>query len=207
MPSASVTSAAESLFRAIARRRGTRALHPGGPLLAARASLRDGPLGPAREVDALVRPSTALRRHGRRDLHGLAVRLVDLHGPGRHHDLLLTSSPRPPLHVILAPTTDPERAWFTTLLPYRLGTGRTLLVAHGLGGGRWAIGACAPLRRDVRWLMLVDASGRRVVEDDPAEAIAFDPLLFADDALRPDAGPLDAVREAAYAGSRDGRAG
>jgi hypothetical protein len=207
MPLSLLTTASESLFRTIAHARGTRALHPRGPLLAARASLRDGPLGPAREVDALVRPSTALRKTGWRDLHGLAVRLIDLRGPGHHQDLLLTTSPRPPLHVVLAPTADAEHAWFTTLLPYRFGSDRTLLVAHGLGGRRWAIGACAPLRRDVRWLLEVDASDGRVVEDDPAEAIAFDPMLFAGETLRPDAGPLDAVREAAYAGSRDGRAG
>lgn len=203
MPPAPITSAAESLFRTIARAREARALHPDGPLLAGRATLVDG-----REVDALVRPSRALGiPGGRRDLAGFAVRLVDLHGPGRHQDLLLTSSPRPPLHVVLWPTGTADRAWFTSLLPYRAGERRTLVVAHGLGDARWAFGLCRPLRRDVTWLGLVDASERRVLEDDPADTVAFDPILFAHERLRPDAGPLDAVREAAYAGSRDGRAG
>lgn len=203
MPPSPITSAAESLFRAIAHRRASRALHPDGPLLAARASLTDG-----REVDALVRPSRALGiPGGRRDLAGFAVRLIDVHGPGRHQDLLLTSSPKPPWHVILAPTGTADRAWFTSLLPYRAGGRRTLVVAHGLGDARWALGLCRPLRRDVTWLGLVDASERRVIEEDPAEAVAFDPMLFAHDRLRPAAGPLDAVREAAYAGSRDGRSG
>lgn len=200
------TPLVESLFRRIARARRARALHPDGPLLAARATLL-GP--PERTLDALVRPSRALGiPGGRRDLAGFAVRLIDLNGPGRHQDLLLTSSPKPPLHVVLAPTGTADRAWFTSLLPYRVGDGRrTLVVAHGLGDARWAIGLCRPLRRDVTWLGLVDASERRVIERDPAEAVAFDPMIFASDALRPSAGPVDAVREAAYAGSRDGRAG
>jgi hypothetical protein len=203
------TAVVESLFRRIARARGARALHPDGPLLAARATLL-GP--PERTVDALVRPSRALGiPGGRRDLAGFAVRLADLHGPGRHQDLLLTSSPKPPLHVVLAPTGTADRAWFTSLLPYtdptRPGDRRTLVVAHGLGDARWAFGLCRPLRRDVTWLGLVDASERRVVEGDPADAVAFDPMIFAGEDLRPSAGPVDAFREAAYAGSRDGRAG
>jgi hypothetical protein len=211
MPPTLMTSAAESLFRALARVRGGRALHPHGPLLAARASLTGGVEGvPAlaapREVDALVRPSQAIGLGGH-DLKGFAVRLVDLHGPGRHQDLLLTTSPRPPLHVVLAPAGPADEAWYTSLLPYRVGPRRTLVVAHGLGDRRWRIGTCAPLRRDVRWLGVVDASEGRVLEPDPAEAVAFDPLVYADATLRQAAGPLNAVREAAYVGSREGRAG
>jgi hypothetical protein len=211
MPPAFVTSAAESIFRVLARARGGRALHPHGPLLAAKATLDGGlpdvpALARAREVDALVRPSQALGLGGH-DLKGFAVRLVDLHGPGRHQDLLLTSSPPPPWHVVLAPAGAADRAWYTSLLPYRVGARRTLVVAHGLGERRWALGVCGPLRRDVRWFGVVDASADRVLEPDPAEAVAFDPLVYADATLRQAAGPLDAVREAAYVGSREGRAG
>jgi hypothetical protein len=199
-------TAVESLFRRIAEARGARALHPDGPLLAARATLRGG-----RTYEALVRPSRALGiPGGRRDLAGFAVRLVDRNGPGRHQDLLLTSCPKPPLHVALWPTGTADRAWFTSLLPYTDPTRpghRTLVVARGLGDARWALGLCRPLRRDVTWLGLVDASRRRVLERDPADAVAFDPMIYAGEDLHPDAGPIDAFREAAYEGSRAGRAG
>src|SRR3954451_369301 len=208
-PTRAVAAAAQGAFAVLARARGTRALHPKGPVLRARATLRGGvdgvtALARPRTVDALVRPSMALALpDGRRDRHGLAVRLCDLHGPGRHQDLLLTSAPAPPLHVLLAPTGDPERAWFTSLLPYRVGRRRTIVVARGLGGGRYALGLCGPLRRAVAWIGEGDTGA--VVEPAPGEGVAVDPIVHAVPELTQDAGPLDVVRERAYVGSRAGR--
>jgi hypothetical protein len=207
-PTRLAAAAAQHGFAALSRLRGTRAVHPKGPVLAAQVTVTGGladvpALAAPRTVEALVRPSMAFGLPGHHDLHGFTVRLCDLHGAGRHQDLLLASSAAPPLHLLLAPTGDPEHAWFTSLLPYRVGRRRTILVAHGRGGGRYGLGLCGPGRRAVRWFAEVDAGAP--LESDPGEGVSFDPLLNAVPELVQDAGPLDVVRRRAYAGSRAGR--
>jgi hypothetical protein len=208
-PTRLAAAAAERGFAALSRLRGTRAVHPKGPVLGAQVTLAGGladvpALAGPRTLEALVRPSMAFGLpDGYRDLHGLTVRLCDLHAPGRHQDLLLASSAAPPLHLLLAPTGDPEHAWFTSLLPYRVGGRRTILVAHGLGGGRYALGLCGPGRRAVQWFAEVDAGAP--LEPDPGEGVSFDPFVNAVPELIQDAGPLDFVRARAYVGSRAGR--
>jgi hypothetical protein len=64
---------------------------------------------------------------------GLALRIPDAHGPGRHQDLLMVSSARPPAarHAPL-PSRDFLDRPYSTLLPYRLRGRLVLLGARGL---------------------------------------------------------------------------
>jgi hypothetical protein len=109
------------------------------------------------------------------------------------------------MHAMLAPARSFERAWFTSLLPYRIGHRRSILVAHVAGAGRFALGTVDPLRRRIE--PLADVTVTRRLEPAPEEAWCFDPILNAAPTFRQDAGVLDAVRAKAYRASRAGRSG
>jgi hypothetical protein len=184
-----------------------RALHPRGVVWAATTTfVRPVPgvagLDAPCAVDALLRLSRAIGLPaGAPDILGLAVRLHDADGPGRPVDLLLASSPPPPLHCVLAPARGFERTWFTSLLPYRVGEQQTILVAHASGPGRFALSSADPGHRRPQPLAEIRVI-RRLAS---SEASSFDPILHAATGLRQDAGRLDAFRACAYRASRRGR--
>jgi hypothetical protein len=159
-------SAAAAGFGSLARARHDRALHPEGVVWAAtttfvRAVAGVPALSGAGEIDSLLRLSRAIGLPtALPDILGLALRLHDLHGPGRSQDLLLASSPAPPMHAMLAPARSFERAWFTSLLPYRIGDRRSILVAHAAGPGRFALGTVDRLHRCIEPLAEVIVTRR-----------------------------------------------
>lgn len=68
------------------------------------------------------------------DVRGCALRVVDAHGPGRHQDVLLASSlPQALGRHLLLPGHDFGGAFYSSLLPYRIG-GRRLLFGAVLTG-------------------------------------------------------------------------
>jgi hypothetical protein len=204
-------AAAAAGFGSLARARHDRALHPEGVVWAATTTFARSVTGvPAPsgggEIDSVLRLSRAIGLPtALPDILGFALRLHDLHGPGRHQDLLLASSPAPPMHTMLAPARSFERAWFTSLLPYRIGDRRSILVAHAPGAGRFALGTVDPLHRRIEPLAEVTVTRR--LEPAPEEAWCFDPIVNAGPAFCQDAGVLDAVRAKAYRASRAGRPG
>jgi hypothetical protein len=201
-----VAAAAGAGFGALAGARRARALHPHGPVHAATARFPaavDGvpALDRPRDVAALLRVSRAVGLpRWSPDIMGVAIRLLDLHGPGRHQDLLFASSPPPPVHHVLAPAATARHRWHTALLPYRVGPRRGVLVAHRAGDLDYAVGLAGIGTRDVRPLFTV--AGGEVAVGGDAETVRFDAILHAAPELRQDAGPLDVVRRRAYAGSR-----
>jgi hypothetical protein len=207
LPSRLLTDAAAAGFGALARARGTRALHPRGDVWAARAVLDDGVPGVTSAVapprwtgEALLRTSRALGLPGwAPDVLGVAIRLVDLHGPGRHQDLLLASCGPPPAHLTLAPALSSRHRWYTGLLPYRVGDRRGVLVAEQVGERRYLLGL-ARLGRGVAPLGQVSAVGGPL--SGGPERIRFDVMLHGAPAFRQDAGPLDALRRRSYERSR-----
>ena len=69
------------------------------------------------------------------DVYGLAVRLVDAHGPGEHQDLLLDATqPAPLLRRLPWPRWDASTALYSSLLPYDVGGRRLLLGAVPVPG-------------------------------------------------------------------------
>src|SRR4051794_11743728 len=89
-------------------------------------------LAPESEAAAVVRVSRALGLPELLpDLVGVAIRVLDARGPGRHQDVLLSSSGRGPLlrHLAL-PRRSVHGAFCTTLLGYRLGKRLRLLAAE-----------------------------------------------------------------------------
>ena len=93
-------------------------------------------LDTAGTYDAVVRFSRSAGLPTRLpDVYGLAVRLVDAHGPGRSQDLLLDASqPAPLLRRLPWPRWDASTALYSSLLPYDVGGRRLLLGAVPVPG-------------------------------------------------------------------------
>ena len=127
--------AGTAVVRLASRLRGERAVHARGRAFTGSVTLPGGAGTGARlldepgEYDAVVRFSrSAGLPPWLPDVYGLAVRLVDAHGPGRHQDLLLDSTqPAPLLRRLPWPRWDASSAVYGSLLPYDVG-GRRMLV-------------------------------------------------------------------------------
>lgn len=129
-------------FRLASRLRGERAVHARGRTFTGVVELPGNAGTGARLLDT---PATydAVVRFSRSaglptwlpDVYGLAVRLVDAHGPGRHQDLLLdTTRPAPVLRRLPWPRRDAMGALYGSLLPYAIDGRRVLLAARPAPG-------------------------------------------------------------------------
>jgi hypothetical protein len=212
----------ERAFAALARRRGGRAFHPRGTSFEAHLEPLPGregsplPFVPARPWPSLVRLSKAagLPPH-LPDVHGLAVRLTDLHGPGRSQDLLLASSGQAPvLRHLLVPTRGFTHRRFSSLLMYRW-RGRLVLIGARYAGGAARIrldevveaAAAGVLTFDLgvatllgRWVPVARLNLRRPLLAAASEALRFHPWNTAP-TLVP-VGPLNHLRAPAYEASQ-----
>ena len=200
------------LFRRLSASRGRRIFHPRAAAYAARFTAEPGDGDAAAEIfvdgfahDALVRLSRGLGlRPPLPDVFGLALRLPDVYGPGRHHDFLLASSGEGAVgRRLLRPTFGARTGMYSSLLPYNVG-GRRLLV-----GAR-----PAPESADVFDLLVAPPRGPWHVaarltlgsrlEDAVARELRFDPWNSGGGLIP--AGVVNRVRGAAYRGSRRGSA-
>ena len=143
MPTASDPPLARPLehtFSALSRLRGKRIFHPHGvgfdalfePLggIETAAELFDGD-----ERRAIVRLSRSIGLpEALGDPCGLAFRISDAYGPGRHQDFLLVTSARPRIarHLLL-PSRGFSARIYSSLLPYRVGERTALVGAEPLG--------------------------------------------------------------------------
>lgn len=115
--------------------RGERVVHAKGVTVRARLLVPGGAalgvplLDEPGRYSCLVRFSRSLGLPDRLpDVLGVAVRVLDAHGRGRHQDLLLDStSPAPLLRRLPLPQYDLLGAWFSSLTPYELAGRRWLL--------------------------------------------------------------------------------
>ena len=221
-----VDAAAESLARALAllaRTRRGKPVHPRGVVYRAVASFdgahlsRFGPslLTARAEHPAIVRFSrSAGLPPPIPDALGMAIRLPDVHGSGRHQDILLVSSPDLPiLHHLLVAVNDPQRTAYSSMFPYTAGRARFLIGARPSPGSpradrgttqerlEWA----AETRRLRFDLGVARMSGRlrrigvlRIGQrlPDSFDSIAFDPWNTGG-GLEP-AGALNRLRRPAY---------
>jgi hypothetical protein len=130
----------QRLFKELSRLRRKRVFHPFGVGFSARLT----PIGEAEgepQVPAFARVSQPLVRLSRSfglpewlpDPCGLAFRIPDAHGPGRHQDLLLVSSAAAPggRHSLLPSRGFCDRH-YSTVLPYRLYGQTVMLGARAL---------------------------------------------------------------------------
>jgi hypothetical protein len=155
-------SAGTYAFRLASRLRGERAVHARGRAFTGRVVLPGGAgtgaplLDRAGSYDAVVRISrSAGLPSALPDVFGLAVRLLDAHGPGAHQDLLLDStSPAPLLRRLPVPRWDASSATYGSLLPYDVAGRRMLLGARAVPGTPPARSPGA-LPEQTEWLLLL----------------------------------------------------
>jgi hypothetical protein len=135
------------------------------------------------------------------DVLGLAVRLVDAHGPSRHQDFLLVTSLDAPVlhHLILPGPLGPYGQSYSSVLPYRVGE-RLRLVGALPRRPDFDL-ATAPLAG--RWTPFGRLRLGERLSQAAAEALRFNPW-HTGGGIRP-AGPLQAIRGPAYKGSQQGR--
>src|SRR3954447_6865652 len=231
-------TAAGAVFGGLAKLRRRRSLHPDGASYDAVVRIdgderyAGGAPGRDAAVPLLARPRSyrALLRFSRGlglpaplpDALGVAVRFCDVYGEGRHQDLLMTTSARPPVlhHLLLPALRGPFGQPYSTVLPYRVGDGIRLFgvlpltapahdartdleeFADAAAGGdaRFALATVAPFG----WWRPIG-----VVETgaplDPAvgERLRFNPWNTGG-GIRP-VGPFQGLRDAAYGASQRAR--
>lgn len=137
-----LASAGTAAVRVASRVRGERVIHPRGRTLTGRLSVTGGigtgaPLLDAPgSYDVLARFSrSAGLPEPLPDVLGLAVRVLDAHGPGAHQDLLLDSTrPEPLVRRFPWIGRDHLRALYCSLLPYDVAGTHLLLGARALPG-------------------------------------------------------------------------
>lgn len=137
-----LVSAGTAAVHAASRLRGERAIHARGRTLTGRLTVPGGGttgavlLDTPGDYDVLVRVSrSAGLPLPLPDVLGLAVRVLDAHGPGAHQDLLLDSTrPEPVLRRVPRIGRDHLRGTYGSLLPYDVAGQRLLLGARPLPG-------------------------------------------------------------------------
>ena len=138
------------------------------------------------------------------DVVGIALRIRDAHGAGRHQDFLMnTSLDLPVLHHLMIPVLGGGLgAAYSSILAYRLAGDLALVgaVDRTEEGFRLAVAGVGRRFRPV-----ADVRLGRALPQARADALRFDPWNTGG-GIRP-AGPFQAARAAAYPGSQRGRAG
>jgi hypothetical protein len=201
----------EQFSRTLSRRRRARWLHPVGTGFHATLEVA---AGNHTETALFDRPGTypAIVRHSRAtgtpeplpDAYGLAVRLPDLHGRGRHQDFLVTTSIDAPVlhHLPLPAPGGPWSQSYSSALPYRVGSRTFLVGAVPRDGGRTFDLALAPLLG--RWRPIA-----RLRLGDPLDPQESDRLRFdvwnTGGGIAP-IGAIQRLRRPIYRGSQRGRA-
>jgi hypothetical protein len=132
------------LFKGVSRLRGAKSAHPAGAVYEAVLRVDGGAHVPPAatllrtpaEHRAVVRFSRSLGLPARLpDLFGIALRLPDVHGQGRHQDfLMVTSIDAPILHRIFVPVLDAQQAPYSSSLAYRSDDKRFLLGVQPVAG-------------------------------------------------------------------------
>lgn len=205
----SVLSVAEAAAAALARWRHARALHPAGRSFAGAVTI--GGTATPTGVELLDRPGhyPATIRFSRGvptptgwpDVFGLAVR-VHLPDGRRPFDLLASSSGRAPL---LRQLPLPRRRFpgpYSTIMPYRSARGRRWLAVFVPPGGRRLVLAVASAVG--RWQPFGVVQVDVPLDAATDAALGFDPIANLPAGLSA-AGPLAALRERTYRGSRRAR--
>jgi hypothetical protein len=210
-----------NLYRGLSRLRGKRSFHPFGAGFEARLTPLSGGEGAAvfgQEGRALVRLSRSLGLpEAMPDPCGLAFRVPDAYGTGRHQDFLLVSSAAPPggRHALLPSRGFADRP-YSSLLPYDLGGEKVVIGARALAPAPGPKLADLRERQEGRIEFEISVAGLRGawrpaarlelgarLPPERTERLGFDPTNTGGGLEL--AGLLNRLRGPAYGGSQAGR--
>ena len=197
-----------ALFRWLSARRGRRIFHPRAAAYAAHFTATPSGMdalifADGFEHEALVRLSRGLGvRPPLPDVFGLAVRLPDAYGAGRHQDFLLASSGDGAIgRRLLRWTRGARTGTYSSLLPYEVGTARLLVGARPAAGSTSAFDLLVA-QPTGGWRVAARLTLERQLDQSVARALRFDPWNSGG-GLVP-AGFANRLRGAAYRGSQCG---
>ena len=224
---ATVGAAAAAVFFTTSAIRGARTFHPVGAAFEATFTV-DQSAGVGVKLldapgthDAVVRLSRGVGlREPCPDVLGLAVRILDAHGPGEHQDQLLAASgERPIVRHLFVPTSHFHGIRFSSVLPYRVGDRDVLFGARSddLDGRRLPLNdsgrggiSTVPARFSIEiasprgaWEPVARLDLARQLPGQAADALRFNPA-HTGGGIRP-IGMLQAVRRLSYGASQAGR--
>lgn len=215
-------------FAALSALRGSRIFHPQGFVCSGTWTVeRASPLAPGAIVLTPGQRFEVVARASRGaglpqsvgDFFGIAVRILDAGGPGRHQDVLANASLDLPLvHHVFLPAPHWYAQAYSTCLPYTAGAGRILVgwlppddgdtpgpdldaLREEVRAGRATFGigvASVPFGRFARVGTL------RLDGLLPDLDVSFDPIAHTGGGLLP-VGALNALRHGAYRASQLGR--
>jgi hypothetical protein len=209
-PGVVARAAAAGLFGFLSAVRGKRVFHPVGSAYEATVTFDRGvPLDA--ELFRRTGPQPAVVRLSRGiglpeswpDVLGLAVKVPDAYGPGRHQDFLFATSGRSPAaRHLLVPTKDVRRRPYSTVLFFRIGNERFVLGAFPEQGEplRFRLAAA---RATGDWLPLGRIEIGEKLPAEVSEELSFNPANTGG-GINP-AGRLNRLRGPAYRGSRRAR--
>ena len=192
-----------AVVRAASNVRGKRVLHPRGRTYGGRLEVRGGSsygvplLDDPGSYDVLVRLSRSAGLPAPLpDIQGVAVRVLDAHGAGRHQDWLVdTALSAPILRRLPLPVRTP--GLYSSLLSYELGGRRSLLGARWVGDEELALLVATP---HGPWEEVGVVTVGDVVED--GRRVRFDPWTTGG-GIRP-VGLIQELRRGAYPASHVG---
>jgi hypothetical protein len=225
-----VGRASAAVFGGLSALRRRRSLHPDGASYDATVRIEGD--GATTGAPLLAQPGShrAIVRFSRGvglppaipDVLGLALRLCDVHGDGRHQDLLMATSAKPPVlhHLLLPGVRGPFGQPYSTILPYRVGDGVRLFgalplrapahdarndleefdAAARLGEARFALAVAAPFRG---WHRIGSIEVGAPLDADTGERLRFNPWNSGG-GIRP-VGPFQGLRDPAYSASQRAR--
>lgn len=196
-----------ALFGRLSALRGARIFHPDGEAWRATVSIESDPHaldGVAGDHSAIVRASRgAGLPEPLPDVFGIAVRLLEVHGPGQHQDFLLATSAAPfPARHLLLPASGIGTRPYSSILRYRNQRDERFTVgASYLADPATLTLMTAPLVGGWRHVGRIHLTER--ISNDDGQALRFNPWCTGG-GIEP-IGLLNRLREPAYTASQAAR--
>jgi len=199
--------ASGAVFGGLSAVRRARIFHPRGTARLATVTVDGGdhPLHVlAGTHDAVVRTSRGIGLPAPLpDFHGVAIKLLNAHGPGGHQDLLLVSSAAPvgARHLLVPVVEQLGEPRYSSLVRYRNAGGERFLVgAAPDGDDRFVLSTATVLSP---WVVVGAVELGAELDDAASGALRFSPW-HTGGGITP-VGALNRLRRGAYAGSQAAR--
>lgn len=196
-----------AVFGGLSAVRRARIFHPRGDARTATVTIAPGdhPLHVlAGNHDAIVRCSRGVGLPAPvPDIHGVAIKLLNAHGTGAHHDLLLASSAAPvgARHLLVPVAEWAAPPTYSSIVRYRTAGGERFLVGAAPDGDDRFVLATSTVASP--WEVVGEVRLDASLDEDASDALRFSPW-HTGGGITP-VGILNRLRRAAYPASQEAR--